>query len=55
MRPWHQKKDKATVHTALHMHSAHIKHKGTIQPTQHTGCTTGQASLHGGGDGNYTG
>jgi hypothetical protein len=35
-------------------YTAHTKHKGTIQPIQNTDCTTGQASLQGGGDGNYT-
>ena len=49
-----QRKDKATVHVAQHIYSAHNKHKGTTQPTQYTDCTTGQATLHGGGDGNYT-
>ena len=49
-----QRKDKATVHATQHIYSAHTKHKGTTQPTQYTDCTTGQASLHGGGDGNYT-
>jgi hypothetical protein len=49
-----QRKDKTTVHVAQHIHTVHTKHKGTTQPTQHTDCTTGQASLHGGGDGNYT-
>ena len=39
---------------AQHTHTAHTKQKGTIQPIQHTDCTTGQVSLHGGGDGNYT-
>ena len=53
-RSLRQRKDKATVHVAQHIYSAHTKHKGTIQPTQYTDCTTGQASLHGGGDGNYT-
>ena len=49
-----QRKDKATVHVAQHIYSAHNKHKGTTQPTLYTDCTTGQASLHGGGDGIYT-
>jgi hypothetical protein len=33
--------------------NTHIEHKGIIQPIQHTDCTTGQASLHVGGDGTY--
>ena len=49
-----QRRDKTTVHVAQHIHTVHIKHKGTTQPIQHTDSTTGQASLHGGGDGNYT-
>jgi hypothetical protein len=53
-RSLRQRKDKATVHVAQHIYPAHTKHKGTTQPTQYTDCTTGQASLHGGGDGNYT-
>ena len=53
-RPLRQRKDKATAHVAQHIYSAHNKHTGTIQPTLYTDCTTGQASLHGGGDGNYT-
>jgi hypothetical protein len=53
-RSTRQRKNKATVRTSLYIHTVHIKHKGTIQPIQHTYCTTGQASLHGGGDDNYT-
>ena len=35
--------DNTTVHTAQYINTAHDRHKGSIQPTQRTYCTTGQA------------
>jgi hypothetical protein len=43
IRSIRRRKDKAIIHIAQHIHTAHTKHKGTIQPTQNTDCTTGQA------------
>ena len=42
--------DTITVHKAQHLY----RHTDLIQSLLDTDSTTGQASLHGGGDGNYT-
>jgi hypothetical protein len=42
--------DTVTAHKAQHLY----RHKDITQSLQYTNSTTGQASLHGGGNGNYT-
>ena len=42
------------VHTVAHTAQYIYRHTDLIQSLQDTTSTTGQASLHGGGDGNYT-
>ena len=49
-RPTRRRVDTVTAHIAQHLY----RHKDITQSLQYTDSTTGQASLHGGGDGNYT-
>ena len=49
-RPTGRRVGTVTAHKAKHLYW----HKDIAKSLQYTDSTTGQASLHGGGDGNYT-